>query len=239
MCLQKSHKSSNFIINSSKPFAMKSAILLLALSAIIFSSCTTAYKSGQTPDDVYYSPARPQDEYVKAQRNDNRYSDDYYEDRYLRMKVQNRYRWNDLDDWYGSERRFRYNVYSSYGLYNEPWNPHTYWNSYYNPYYTHCYAGNNIKTVAYTKPRTFNLNTYNSNTSNNQQNNNKYRNSNTYSESRNSNSNSGNSLRNIFNGNNNSSSGSKVNTNSSSGNSNNSSGSSSGSSGSTAPVRKF
>ena len=62
---------------------MKSAILLLALSAIIFSSCTTAYKSGQTPDDVYYSPARPQDEYVKAQRNDNRYSDDYYEDRYL------------------------------------------------------------------------------------------------------------------------------------------------------------
>ena len=216
MCLLKSHKSSNFIINSSKPFAMKSAILLLALSAIIFSSCTTAYKSGQTPDDVYYSPARPQDEYVKAERNDDRYSDDYYEDRYLRMKVQNRYRWNDLDDWYGSERRYRYNVYSSYGLYNEPWNPHTYWNSYYNPYY---YSGSNIKTVAYTKPRTFNLNTYNSNTSNNQQSNNKFRN--------------------IFNGNNNSSSGSKVNTSSSNSNTNSSSGSSSGSSGSTAPVRKF
>lgn len=236
MCLQKSHKSSNFIINSSKPFAMKSAILLLALSAIVFSSCTTAYKSGQTPDDVYYSPARPQDEYVKAERNDDRYSDDYYEDRYLRMKVQNRYRWNDLDDWYGSERRYRYNVYSSYGLYNEPWNPHTYWNSYYNPYY---YSGSNIKTVAYTKPRTFNLNTYNSNTSNNQQSNNKFRNTNTYTESRNSNSNSGNFLRNIFTGNNNSSSGSKVNTSSSNSNTNSSSGSSSGSSGSTAPVRKF
>lgn len=217
---------------------MKSAILLLALSAIVFSSCTTAYKSGQTPDDVYYSPARPQDEYVKAERNEDRYSDDYYEDRYLRMKVQNRYRWNDLDDWYGSERRYRYNIYSSYGLYNEPWNPHTFWNSYYNPYYTHCYAGTNIKTVAYTKPRTFNLNTYNSNTSNNQTSN-KYRNTNRYTESRNRNSNSGNFLRDVFNGNN-SSSGSKVNTNSNSGNSNSSSGSSSsGSSGTKAPVRKF
>lgn len=221
---------------------MKSAILLLALSAIVFSSCTTAYKSGQTPDDVYYSPARMQDEYVETEnRNERKYrnSDDYYEDRYLRMKVQNHNRWNDLDDWYGSERRYRYTVFNNYGLYNNPWNPHTYWNSNYNPYYTQCFIGSNIKTVAYTKPRTFNLNTYTPTTTNNQPSSNKYRNTNTYTESRNSNSNSGNALRDIFNGNN-SSSGSKVNTSSNSGNSNNSSGStSSGSSGSTAPVRKF
>ena len=62
---------------------MKSAILLLALSAVTFSNCTTAYKTGQTPDDVYYSPARPidQDEYVRVD-NDNdrtyRYDEYYY-----------------------------------------------------------------------------------------------------------------------------------------------------------------
>ncbi len=221
---------------------MKSAILLLALTVVVLSSCTTAYNTGQTPDDVYYSPARPQDEYVQSEkRNDRnyRYSDDYYEDRYLRMKVQNRYRWSDLDDWYGSERRYRYTVYTGYNLYNNPWTPQTYWNSYYNPYYSHCYTTGNIKTTAYTKPRIFNLNTYTSTTTNTRKiNSNSFKNtSNTYYETstrdRNSNSNSGSFLRNIFNGNN-SSSGSKVNTSSG-----NSSGNSSGSSGSSAPVRKF
>ncbi len=219
---------------------MKSAILLLALFAIVFSSCTTAYKSGQTPDDVYYSPARSQDEYVQTEnRRDRkyRYSDDYYEDRFLRMKVQNRNRWSDLDDWYNVERRYRYTVFSGYNLYSNPWTPHTYWNSYYNPYYSTCYTyTGNVKTVAYNKPRTFNLSTYTS-VSTNQRNTNNRTYNNTYSESRNSNSNSGNFLRNIFSGNN-SSSGSKVNTSSNSGSSG-SSGSSSGSSGSTAPVRKF
>lgn len=223
---------------------MKSAILLLALTVVVLSSCTTAYQTGQTPDDVYYSPARPQDEYVRVEKNnDRRYqgSDDYYEDRYLRMKVQNRNRWSDLDDWYVSERRYRYNIYTGYNLFSNPWNPQTYWNSYYNPYYSHCYTYSpNVKTVAYTKPRTFNLNTYTTTTTNTQRNN-KTRNNHYYynnnSNDRNSNSNSGNILRNIFNGNN-SSSGSKVNTNTSSGNSGGGSGSS-GSSGSSAPVRKF
>ena len=45
---------------------MNSKILLLALFVAALSSCTTAYKTGQTPDDVYYSPARPQgEEYVQ------------------------------------------------------------------------------------------------------------------------------------------------------------------------------
>lgn len=73
---------------------MKSPILLLAVLVLVISSCTTAYKTGQTPDDVYYSPERPQDEYVRTEREDNRryrYEEDYYEDRYLRMKVRNRY----------------------------------------------------------------------------------------------------------------------------------------------------
>ena len=71
---------------------MNSKILLLALSVAALSSCTTAYKTGQTPDDVYYSPARPQDEYVRTEKQDDRryLSDEYYYDRYLRMKVSNR-----------------------------------------------------------------------------------------------------------------------------------------------------
>ena len=72
---------------------MKTSILLLALIVVALSSCTTAYKTGQTPDDVYYSPVRPQDEYVRMEREDDRsyrYEEDFYEDRYLRMKVRNR-----------------------------------------------------------------------------------------------------------------------------------------------------
>jgi hypothetical protein len=47
---------------------MKSSVLLLALVVAALSSCTTAYKTGQTPDDVYYSPTRPQDEYVRMEK---------------------------------------------------------------------------------------------------------------------------------------------------------------------------
>ena len=53
---------------------MKSKILLLALIVAVLSSCTTAYKTGQTPDDVYYSPTRPQDEYVRTQKEIGRAS---------------------------------------------------------------------------------------------------------------------------------------------------------------------
>ena len=37
---------------------MNTRILLLAISAAALSSCSTMYKSGQTPDDVYYSPGQ-------------------------------------------------------------------------------------------------------------------------------------------------------------------------------------
>ena len=75
---------------------MKSKILLLALTVAALSSCTTSYKTGQTPDDVYYSPVRSQDEYVRTEKNDDRQyrnnEDEYYDDNYLRMKVRNRNR---------------------------------------------------------------------------------------------------------------------------------------------------
>ena len=239
---------------------MKSKILLLALSVAAFSSCTTAYKTGQTPDDVYYSPARPQDEYVRKENEERRQyrSDEYYDDRYLRMKVSNRARWNDFNDWYSYERYGSgYNY--SYGSYYNPYNS---WNYYYNPYCHGTVITSYKNNVAYTRPRTYNLNAYNGNTTGNKNfsmrysgtnTSSRYNSNGTYSAPRNSNSNSsrnndngsaGRVLRDIFSGgnnNNNSSSNSNSNngkTNSSSSSSSSSSGSSSGSS-TPAPVRKF
>jgi len=228
---------------------MKHTILLLAFAALAFSSCTTAYKTGQTPDDVYFSPTQPQDEYVRTQKdNDNRYesADEYYDDRYLRMKVHNRTRWSNLDDWYYYGDRYSYNYYNSW---NNPWNPHTYWNYYYSPYGSSIYLVYPKTNNIYNRPRTFNLSTYNGNLLTNgsytvprgsKGGSDYYR----YSQPRNSynsssnNNNNGSFLRNIF-SNNNSSRNSSNNNNSSNSSSNSSSSSSSGSSSSPAPVRKF
>src|SRR5688500_9487460 len=106
---------------------MNRQLLLLAIIAVTITSCTTAYKTGQTPDDVYYSPAKPQDEYVqvdKEEDRDYRYNDQYYDDRYLRMKVRNRSRWDDLNDWYFYDR-YSYTYNYHYGSW---YNPYKSWN---------------------------------------------------------------------------------------------------------------
>lgn len=76
--------------------------LLLVAFILGFSSCSTSYRSGQTPDDVYYSPERAvSSDYVSVEsdRNDRYNSDEYYSsDRYLRMKAQRRNRWSTFDD---------------------------------------------------------------------------------------------------------------------------------------------
>ena len=90
---------------------MKSSFILLGLAAAAITSCTSAYKSGQTPDDVYFSPQRPQAEYVAVNdKDDDSYynGDDYYSDRQLRMKVQNRNQWSNLDEWYYNSDRYSY-----------------------------------------------------------------------------------------------------------------------------------
>lgn len=145
---------------------MTRLILLLAIFTATISSCTTAYKTGQTPDDVYFSPARPQDEYVRVDQEDEyRYNDEYYDDRYLRMKVRNRSRWDDLNDWYYYDRySYMYNYY--YGTWYNPYNS---WHYYHNPY---CHTGYNyiILNPKYpqthttiTRPRSFSLNSYTNN----------------------------------------------------------------------------
>lgn len=239
---------------------MKPQILLLAFFVVALGSCTTAYKTGQTPDDVYFSPAQPQDEYAQVEKRDNRRyegSDEYYDDRYLRMRVSNRYRWSELDDWYYYGGRYDYSFYNVHNLYN-PWTPCSYWNNYYNPYHPGYVIVKPGKPV-FSGPRVSNLNTYNNNllTNRNYTNpkpNNGVRvfgNSGSNQSGRNvgntrsADRNSGNFLRNVFNNNNNSNSNpGRANNNSSnsnSGRSNTSSGSSNSgsSSGGSAPVRRF
>jgi len=229
---------------------MKSTILLLAVFAAALSSCTTAYKTGQTPDDVYFSPARPQDEYVQVEKEDNtrryRNDDEYYDDRYLRMKVHNRTRWNVLDDWYDYERYgVRGNYY--YGTYNNPYNS---WNYYYNPYCYNNYSNSFIivnpkyisKTTTSVKPRNFSLNSYSNSNFSNTNINSRPTNRSVISRPVYNNSNSlSNTLKQIFSGSNNNSSNSSnnsssrtytpTNNSSSSSSSGSSSSSSSGSSG--------
>lgn len=150
---------------------MPRSILLLAIVATLaFASCTTAYKSGQTPDDVYYSPTPQREEYVRVDQDDDRtyrYDDEYYDDRYLRMKVRNRYRWDELNDWYYYDRySYGYNYY--YGTWNNPYNS---WHYYNNPYYCCCNHNNTPKGIVsvnnFVKPRNFNVGSYtNTNLSN-------------------------------------------------------------------------
>ncbi len=155
---------------------MKTPILLLILVVLVLGSCTTAYKTGQTPDDVYYSPVRPQDETVREERKEesnDRYDDEYYDDRFLRMKVQNRYRWSNLDDWYYSDRySIGYNYY--YGSFNNPYNR---WNYYYNPYccclnnYNYGFINPKQPIAAQPVRKYFNLAGYTNTTNNNTNNN--------------------------------------------------------------------
>ena len=130
---------------------MQSKILLIALSVAAFSSCSTAYKTGQTPDDVYYSPVKPVAEKKYTEREDDRrpVNNDYE----ITMTIRDQ-RW----------RNFR----NDYEYDNSPYN-YCYCNCkttgyYYNPYYypwaiytlTPAY-----KTPVNSTPRMVNLNAYN------------------------------------------------------------------------------
>ena len=140
---------------------------IIAIAA--FSGCVSAYRTGQTPDDVYYSPAREGAAYAQIdQRRDGRGSyrnNDYYsyDDRWLRMRVANRYRWSAFDDYDWYDWRYNtwsYHHYSPY-YWNTYWNNYYYWNSWYNPYYGSIIVVNpKTNPVVYGKVRDFSLSSY-------------------------------------------------------------------------------
>ena len=129
---------------------MQTKILLIALSVAVFSSCSTAFKSGQTPDDVYYSPVRID---TDDQQNDNRdqAKNNNVEDNTIRMRIRD-HRWREFDD----DRDYRNSPYhyctcncNNYGYY-------------YNPYYHPwpIYLTKLTPAPVRFTPRTVNLNAY-------------------------------------------------------------------------------
>lgn len=131
---------------------MNIKILLFAISAAAISSCNSAYKSTQTPDDVYYSKARVAEEDDNSEKKDKEVRKETNRDRQVGMCVYDR-RWRDFDDDYD----YRYDPYH-YG--------YTY-GYYYNPYYCHypVYITNvTISNPKNTVPRMTNLGSYNNTT---------------------------------------------------------------------------
>ena len=188
--LQNKRESSNFSLKTLKDFAMKILAVILIAANIGLSSCSSAYKTAQTPDDVYYSPAS---ETSHTTNNSNTNTDEYYnanpDDQYLRMKVQDPQRWSAFDSYDGYDA-FSYPYYGGgfgygmglgmgyYGIYS-PWssfgfwnpyysymNSYYMWNSFYNPYYYYntIAVGPKSPTYAYYNGnrglRPFNLNAY-------------------------------------------------------------------------------
>lgn len=170
--------------------------ILLAVAAAVLGGCSGTYKSSQTPDDLYYSPARGTDEGVAAAG----YYDEYTsssEDRYLKMKVRDHYRWSAIDDYaYWNDSRYLYDqgfyynyTYQNNYAYFNPWmwnNSYYYnylsmgwygyngngWNSLYNPWHTVIYYKNPRTYNSYTSGR--NLTAFGNNNYNNSNNNNRY-----------------------------------------------------------------
>lgn len=128
---------------------MQSKILLFVLSVAAFSSCSTAYKTGQTPDDVYYSPAKVVEQKKYNEPEQERYTvkNDYE----ITMGIRDR-RWRD----------FRNDYEYDYSPYNYCYSKYTNHGYYYNPYYyPWAIYTSKVSAPVNTTPRMVNLNTYN------------------------------------------------------------------------------
>lgn len=120
---------------------MNRIILAISLASIMMG-CSTALRTGQTIDDVYFSPARPGAEYVNIdQKDEYRASEVPMTDRYMRMKAFGGARWNAFDD--------------DYAYWN---NPH--WNnsSYFNVYPSYGYSGMN--SLYFGRPMSYGISNY-------------------------------------------------------------------------------
>ena len=99
---------------------MKTNLLSVAVLLVFATSCGTVYEAGQTPDDVYYSPAngvnkKELEREEEAKEQYERYTE-VQEDRFLRLKLSNRYRFSCIDDysyWYDSRFDFMGNRFNN------------------------------------------------------------------------------------------------------------------------------
>lgn len=147
---------------------MKDKILPLVLAGFMLASCSSVYRSGQTPDDVYYSPTR---EYAKTEVKEEEKVEEEKkltaEDQYLKMKVRNRYRWTGIDDYdYWNDTRYntRCNCTCNPPLYGYGYTyPTRYYNTWGSPYYPIIVYGNtrNIKgTTSGSNVKAYNTRVY-------------------------------------------------------------------------------
>ncbi len=150
---------------------MQKVLFLSMIAASLLTGCSAVYQSGQTPDDLYFSPGKDlSSSEVRKQNNDEeRYQQNVstIDDRYLRMKVSNRNQWSNLDDFsYWNDMRYNFAPNNSYngfnnfygsGLhsnFNSPWNIgwNTGWNYGIgiNPWNSFCGMGGN--QIGWTNP---------------------------------------------------------------------------------------
>jgi hypothetical protein len=114
---------------------MQKVLFLSLITASLLTGCSTAYQTGQTPDDLYYSPGKDvsSSEVRRQNEDEERYQQNVstIDDRYLRMKVANRNQWSNIDDFsYWNDMRFnfnnnRFNNFQSWNMhpnFNSPWN---------------------------------------------------------------------------------------------------------------------
>jgi hypothetical protein len=106
--------------------AMKNLILYSAvIGGFAMVGCSSAYRTAQTPDDVYFSEGPSQNAVVRtnAKEKPEGYTS-YWEkqdDDMLRMKVNNRDRWSQVDDidyWQGYNNNYWVNYNTGF---NSPW----------------------------------------------------------------------------------------------------------------------
>ncbi len=122
--------------------------ILIASFSIFLLSCSSSYRSMQTTDDVYYSPAQENDGYVSVQNSDDEdsygYRNDSQEDWYIRQGIRNPLYRSSLsfnlsfgDPFYNPYNPFM--TYPMFGMgygFNYPglWDPFAY-SPFYNPFY--------------------------------------------------------------------------------------------------------
>ncbi len=115
---------------------MKSVPYLAALALFILSSCSSAYKTTQTPDDVYYSPrVKPTYAASNNQNNDNVSSTDAAGDGGTYVT------YDDEDQGDYSRRIDMFNNNNYKGSYYDYYSPNVYSGAYGSPYYGSPYYG--------------------------------------------------------------------------------------------------
>jgi hypothetical protein len=161
---------------------MKNIFTPLLMVTAFLTSCTTAYKSGQTPDDVYFSPEKMVTETTKENDEVQEDRSSMWEEQQIRMRINNA-RWRNLDYSFsynpyqlGTNDMYNYHAFTTNYYYYNPYNNYVLgynYGSFYNPYYTHGQSILNCSTpitvATNSTPRFTNLSGYgnNNNYSNN------------------------------------------------------------------------